>query len=550
MTIIAFMGGDGSGKTTIAKIVVEQLRSIGLSVEYSKPFEEYFILRYLLKALGRTRGILRKQFNTRGGSKPFYFSLWPYLVLLDQFIFYLYLKKFKNKKIVICDRYAYNFLISWKYYGISNRLIEWLYGHFPRPDIGLIFFVSPEIARERKKGDEYHAYATNSDEFFFEFHGNENALLAKTHLFKMIDTEQTISSTVTVTINEIKKYYLNKNDKEDNILLLISNPIQLQTFSQLYDENVVLDKIDIDYLTNFSAKNNIEYLFFTHLKNYPPVIANVNAMKTIQTILNHCARYQKKIKKTLHFIHTVFLEHNIDYIIIKTLAPYTFVSPDIDVLVSKRDYERTKTLLKSLNLNEEIEVMHNSLVYEGRTDLLQIDLHYEITWFKQKYLDENIILKRKILRNFMGIDVYVPTNEDEILILMAHSLVQHHYTTLNEFYHITSLLQNIDEDYIVQHIEEYRWDDFNKLFSLIALNHDFLFNTKFRKTYSRLCIYRYIEPSLTPLYFHPFHLIHKKNPVLIFDLLLTILRRIRYNINGELPYNINWLKLKPQKTFE
>jgi len=50
--IIAFMGNDGSGKTTLAKEFKKRLDALGLKVKYRAEFN-YFLISFIFRLFGR-----------------------------------------------------------------------------------------------------------------------------------------------------------------------------------------------------------------------------------------------------------------------------------------------------------------------------------------------------------------------------------------------------------------------------------------------------------------------------------------------------------------
>jgi len=262
----------------------------------------------------------------------------------------------------------------------------------------------------------------------------------------------------------------------------------------------------------------------------------------LSDVLKVCESYRGNIAKTLKIVSSAFMDHNIDFIVFKTIAPFYYVSTDVDILVKRRDFEKACALLKQIYPREEFERMHNSISAGGRSDLVPVDLHYEVSWFGTKSISEESIWERKNSTKFMGVEVSIPSKEDEILILMAHSIFQHHYTILGEFYFITELMNNINMEYILKQAIRYHWkSSFQELFAALLLRHDFLHDTDYFARYNVPRRY-HCSFDLGPIYFHPLRLIPMKNLVHIQDLILTIFRRLRFKVNKELPYNTNWLR--------
>ena len=149
--IIALMGIDGSGKTTIAKALKDRLEKMGKRVRYHAEFN-YIFLNHLLKFFFRNRlEKATRRYLEEERKRPPVFKIWPYLVFLDCLIAYLKFKLLDRGKIIICDRYFYDFIIPFEALGDINWFIRRLFLSLPRPDLGFLLDVSPEIAYERTK---------------------------------------------------------------------------------------------------------------------------------------------------------------------------------------------------------------------------------------------------------------------------------------------------------------------------------------------------------------------------------------------------------------
>ena len=186
--IIAFMGNDGSGKTTISTYVYRMFLSNDLPAYY-KPEFEYFLLKYIMEKLGNQRKKLTKSFISRTNFKnksPVY-KIWPYIIWLDFLFFWFFLKIFKRNKIIILDRYLYDFLISWEYLGYSGKIVRLLYLTFPMPDKPFICKVSPQIAYARKGNYKLDFYRVQTERYL---------ALARYFGIQIIDTSKPIKETL------------------------------------------------------------------------------------------------------------------------------------------------------------------------------------------------------------------------------------------------------------------------------------------------------------------------------------------------------------------
>ena len=165
--IITLSGVDGSGKTTIGKMLVEELRKKGFDVIYRVEFN-YFLLGYLKKFINvmtgdRNKADAIRQKVIREKSYPNVAGrIWTYLTFLDLLMEYVYFKIFFKRKVVLMDRCIYDFLIGWKWIGYSTPLMEWLYLRFPHFDLSYVLDIDPRIAFERKEHEQ------DNDLYFFQ----------------------------------------------------------------------------------------------------------------------------------------------------------------------------------------------------------------------------------------------------------------------------------------------------------------------------------------------------------------------------------------------
>ena len=200
--IVAFIGNDGSGKTTISTHICNVLLSKGLKVYY-KPEFEYFLVGYLLKIFGKYRENLLRSFVliTTGQKRKIIFRMWPYIVWLDFLFFWLFLRIFKKETIVIFDRYIYDFLISWEYLGYINSLLGLIYLAFPTPDISFVCKVSPRVAFARKPHYNLNFYTIQTKRY---------ATLARHLGIKTVDTSKPLEETLKQVTEEVLASVLTK----------------------------------------------------------------------------------------------------------------------------------------------------------------------------------------------------------------------------------------------------------------------------------------------------------------------------------------------------
>lgn len=203
--IIAFMGVDGSGKTTTSMLLYKKLKSLNLPVEYWRGFDHFilnFLLRFMDKFLRRTNvENMREFFLTRSLEKPFYFRLWPLLVWFDYLIGWLHLSFFKRSSIIIFDRYALDSLVSWKYFGYNNAVVNILYLHFPGPELPFILDVPPEISFRRSKYNHKFPF------YFYAIQRERYLNLAAMLSIKVLDAQRSPFDVVSEIVDYLRKRY-------------------------------------------------------------------------------------------------------------------------------------------------------------------------------------------------------------------------------------------------------------------------------------------------------------------------------------------------------
>ncbi|RLC76591.1 MAG: hypothetical protein DRJ03_28355 [Chloroflexi bacterium] len=163
--LIAFIGMDGSGKTTLAQSTAEALRSQGKEVTCLTPFEYIFldVITSFFKKSKRHSSV-SNPLLTRSRKSAF-MQLWPCLALVDNWVYFLLRIRpmLSAGKHIVCDRYFYDFATSFEHYGYTNELTQGIYlKAIPRPHFTFVLDVAPEIACARESG------GTHELEFFLE----------------------------------------------------------------------------------------------------------------------------------------------------------------------------------------------------------------------------------------------------------------------------------------------------------------------------------------------------------------------------------------------
>ncbi len=165
--LICLIGIDGSGKTTLAKSVVEEAKKLGIKYKYVWGNARPIFLKPLRFIAHLT--VLRKfdrfkdnnQYEKAKEEVLYRFGILSRIyssIYLIDYIVWLFLKVkvplFFGKKI-ICDRYIFDvainlYFLNKKQFGDIKTIIQFLFKYFPQPELLYLVDVPSKVAFERK----------------------------------------------------------------------------------------------------------------------------------------------------------------------------------------------------------------------------------------------------------------------------------------------------------------------------------------------------------------------------------------------------------------
>ena len=137
---IVFEGIDGAGKTTQAFMLVEGLRKLGFSAEYTAE-----------PTYGRVGDILRLHISRMKVRMPIYEAL---LFSADRFEHITRFIKPKLEKgiFVVSDRYMYSTIAYQGAAGLDLKWLQTLNTFTPKPDLTIYLDLLSKVSLDRKKG--------------------------------------------------------------------------------------------------------------------------------------------------------------------------------------------------------------------------------------------------------------------------------------------------------------------------------------------------------------------------------------------------------------
>ena len=165
--VVAFVGPDGCGKSSITSALREEFRRAGVPTEivYLGPWGQHvlplhglvrrFNLRpYQPKRSGGAEAPVRRDGVVRRGVDAVKGTVFFLLLAVELWFRYLrfVLPKRLRGRLVLADRYIYDIMIGYKNRRLigHGRLRAWLCRLYPKPDVTILLDAAPEVIHARK----------------------------------------------------------------------------------------------------------------------------------------------------------------------------------------------------------------------------------------------------------------------------------------------------------------------------------------------------------------------------------------------------------------
>jgi thymidylate kinase len=423
--IIAFMGNDGSGKTTISRQIHKFFTDIGFETTYKHEYE-YAILRFLFKLVGEKKiGKSRNEMLVQKKRSVSY-TLWPILVWFDLLVQYLYYSIFKRRSVILLDRYPYDQYLSFKYLGTLTKFTEWLYLHFPKANINLVLTVSPHLAYERKK--DTHSYSVH----FYEKQTEEYQNLARILEIPIINTNDDLRRTVSRVITT----------------LLHSTQVSNKILKKANQNRVIFERFNEYELVNKDSR--IEQALW---KDYEHRV--------------------ELLRQSLHCIRRIIEGSGVsNYVLIKTIDDFHFIGNDIDILVSPSDFKKVSSeLMRNFDSYDIRGINYDQTKDVGKMDVfpkegLKIDIHSYIGWGNIVFFEFKELFQYIESGKLFDVNCKVLNSQINSFVIATHGF-EKGYLTLDEYKFIQ---KNFDKHYLYTHfphISEPLEEFFRKLESIL-----------------------------------------------------------------------------------
>lgn len=398
--IIAITGLGGSGKTSVLELLKNETSL------YTVHYPDMWILTSMLQKVRYLRIKKNLKHTIREVPKQQrHLSIFiKALVLwLDSWLVWLIRLCAQRRKVVICDRYAYDqmvYLNSVSRFG--KKLIVWLSKIIPRVNIVVYFDLPAEVAQQRK-------YEWDLQYLHREVESRRTILREINTPVYMVDATASPEILCKALKELIEIHRFTDRVNQDTFLLL--SALDSEIFSRYPNLFSVL-KLDFHKLSQSARRNRLTYalsrLKLTKLFSDGDEMPNVNE-----------TQIREKWCQTLEYLGRLAKQHNLPMMIIKNFleTPIPRLPNDVDVCIMGRDEKRVINILQKTG---KIRLLEPKKWLYSNKDFLPVDLYiggiYEsgLVIIQEQCLWEDAVRYNDLL--------YYPSPEIQTLLIIAHSI--------------------------------------------------------------------------------------------------------------------------------
>ena len=222
-----------------------------------------------------------------------------------------------------------------------------------------------------------------------------------------------------------------------NLLQIIGSPF--------IEESRELPKVDLDELHEYSKQNRMPLLY---LKSILELGVKDNYYEGSLKLIDQWSDIEKRIKKVTNILDL----ENVEYATFKSIKPYREVTVDIDLLIYDK-YELTVSKLKEEGYIL-LEKGPLSSTFRDPEVRIDYDIYDEVGVSYIIYYDKDKVKQTicdKSLQSGELIKSLTPVND--LLAVIAHSVIKEQMYILAEYYSTLFFLKNMDNEQLDDFIE-------------------------------------------------------------------------------------------------
>ena len=459
-TFICFVGIDGSGKTTQAQTLMETLNKSGIRCHYvwarfepklTKPFMA-IARRLFLHGKDMHSNYADYIKTKRNLSKSRLLSIAYERLLLFDYFFEIFFKvriPLMQKRVVICDRYIYDTVVSdlavdLDYSGRKVRsVLERFSRLFPKPALTFLLDVPEEIAYKRKKDIPSMQYLKERRKIYL-----------------------TVGKQCGMTILDgTKKPGELQNEIENRVFRWNLTPRLLRATGSPFvsEQELPSSKGEALELYAYATKNKIGLLYLEAMKNQ----GKLDEFQLKSEYEEEQKRHNKQAL-TARRIAELLNSSSINYAIFKSIMPFPATPNDVDILHfgSDSEYKRAVEIMLRSNYIEvkgkadaqqcmfhDIRDGHCPAPHPQEKDIYDVDLYQKAAASYLIYLDKTKLNKYVTEVNLSGTQVKSLEPEAELVAIITHSIIPEQLGTLFVYYATLHYLATMKSEEISRFID-------------------------------------------------------------------------------------------------
>ena len=334
--------------------------------------------------------------------------------LVDQF----------NQKLKIAEYYRpgqarYNFVLALKVWGNNNRVLICDRGYYDSAIVMMPDFLVKSDIFVRIIFKLMHFFLPGFDKVFL------------------------LDASYETICKRKKELTLKEYEKRARLYKLLEKIVPVIRINAELDkaevEKLVIDEIDYDLLEQKKLSDSGLYGVSHKYSNQKHVIIE---------------EAQRAYKETLKLLQK--LNKNFEFVLFKAHKDQAYVGHDIDVLFkNEQDFGNFRKELKQLgwkqkkvskikfwdNCNEKYKEIWR---YKSKGEFVTVHLHQQISWRGVIYIDKEKVFVNKKKQLVHDIEFDTSSDEDALLIQVAHIIFEVHKLRMIDLLHLIYLLERVD----------------------------------------------------------------------------------------------------------
>lgn len=453
--LISLIGSDGTGKSSITELLKRRFEKEHgkTSLFYMGSLNHVLItsrILYKLSSFNKQRN-LPEQNDAVGLKKPrlSFISFIKELTFLHYIVelfarYFIWIRpKIKKGEVVITDRYIYDFLIIDRLLNNYGWFRNFIIRIIPSPDLLVCLYNDPDIILKRKKD--------NSEEEIMRQNKIFLSLGQHIRTFKKFKTDGTVEEITEKIFAEtenvmVENDFIQNHDKENIEYALACRLLELMLIEESQRPAYFKEKIDMVFTVGQTYKiarfNNV-------IMRLGKIINNMGDSAIISRWEDILRMERERCEKSVNLARVMpksLEDDNIGYAVIKTLDNYPDFGADVDMFIA----ENFKTM------KDWIQKKHRGAIRQRKiSEVLCGKMTVDIPGYsrlefhcdrmgqvgEQPALAESIIKNRRLFEAD-DIKAYIPSLEDQVIILTIHRLYRHLNFKTADIVNAITLLKN------------------------------------------------------------------------------------------------------------